>query len=73
MFLHFLSFEIRYWLRSWMLWIFLAIISLMFFGAVSICKRLRSALGSDLSSVTSMTMLATCLPNSLAIVSDVTS
>ena len=35
MFLHFLSFEIRYWLRSWMLWIFLAIISLMIFGAVS--------------------------------------
>jgi len=34
-FLHFLSFEIRYWLRSWMLWIFLAIISLMIFGAVS--------------------------------------
>ena len=35
MFLHFLSFEIRSWLRSWMLWIFLAIIALMIFGATS--------------------------------------
>ncbi len=28
-------FEIRYWLRSWMLWIFLLIISAMIFGAAS--------------------------------------
>jgi len=32
---HFLSFEVRYWLRSWMLWIFLLIIALMIFGATS--------------------------------------
>src|ERR1700691_3572805 len=32
---HFLWFEIRYWLRSWMLWIFFAIIALMIFGAAS--------------------------------------
>ena len=35
MFLHFVSFELRYWLRSWMLWIFVFIIALMFFGAAS--------------------------------------
>jgi len=35
MFLHFVSFELRYWLRSWMLWIFLFIVALMFFGAAS--------------------------------------
>ena len=35
MFLRFLFFEIRFWLRSWMLWIFLLIIALMIFGAVS--------------------------------------
>src|SRR5215510_6877518 len=28
-------FEIRFWLRSWMLWVFLAIIALAVFGAVS--------------------------------------
>jgi len=28
-------FEIRYWLRSWMLWIFTLLIALMIFGAVS--------------------------------------
>lgn len=33
--LTFFAFEIRYWLRSWMLWIFLAVISLLIFGAVS--------------------------------------
>ena len=32
---HFLSFEIRYWLRSWMLWIFFLIVALMIFGATS--------------------------------------
>src|SRR5271156_3629539 len=32
---HFLWFEIRYWLRSWMLWIFFAVIALMIFGAAS--------------------------------------
>ena len=35
MFRLFFLFELRYWLRSWMLWIFLAIIALMIFGAVS--------------------------------------
>jgi ABC-2 type transport system permease protein len=35
MLIHFLSFEMRYWLRSWMLWIFLAIIALMIFGATA--------------------------------------
>jgi len=35
MFLHFVSFEIRYWLRSWMLWIFLFIIALLIFGATA--------------------------------------
>ncbi len=35
MFLHFVSFEVRYWLRSWMLWIFLFIISLLIFGATA--------------------------------------
>ena len=32
---HFFGFEIRYWLRSWMLWIFLLIIALMIFGATA--------------------------------------
>jgi ABC-2 type transport system permease protein len=32
---HFISFEIRYWLRSWMLWIFLLIVALLIFGATS--------------------------------------
>jgi ABC-type transport system involved in multi-copper enzyme maturation permease subunit len=32
---HILAFEIRYWLHSWMLWIFLLIISAMIFGAAS--------------------------------------
>ena len=32
---HIVRFEIRYWLRSWMLWIFLLIITAMIFGAVS--------------------------------------
>ena len=35
MFWTFFSFEIRYWIRSWMLWIFFLIIGLMIFGAVS--------------------------------------
>jgi ABC-2 type transport system permease protein len=35
MLIHFLTFEVRYWLRSWMLWIFLLIIALMIFGATS--------------------------------------
>src|SRR5215470_5802730 len=29
------SFELRYWLRSWMLWIFLLILSTMFFFATA--------------------------------------
>jgi ABC-type transport system involved in multi-copper enzyme maturation permease subunit len=32
---HFFSFEVRYWLRSWMLWIFFLIIALAIFGATS--------------------------------------
>jgi len=32
---HFFGFEIRYWLRSWMLWIFFLIIALMLFAATS--------------------------------------
>ena len=32
---HILAFEIRYWLKSWMLWIFLLIIAAMVFGAAS--------------------------------------
>ena len=28
-------FEIRYWLRSWMLWIFFGVIGLLVFAAVS--------------------------------------
>ncbi len=35
MLVHFLVFEIRYWLRSWMLWIFLAIISALILGATT--------------------------------------
>ena len=34
MFLHIAWFEIRYWLRSWMLWIFTLITTVLFFGAV---------------------------------------
>ena len=32
---HILAFEIRYWLRSWMVWIFLLIIGALVFGAAS--------------------------------------
>jgi ABC-2 type transport system permease protein len=32
---HILAFEIRYWLKSWMLWIFLLIIGVLVFGAAS--------------------------------------
>ena len=35
MFLKIAWFEIRFWLRSWMVWIFLFIIALLIFGAVS--------------------------------------
>jgi ABC-2 type transport system permease protein len=35
MFLHIAWFEIRYWLRSWMLWIFTVIIAALIFGAAS--------------------------------------
>jgi hypothetical protein len=35
MFRLFFFFELRFWLRSWMLWIFLAIMSLLIFAAVS--------------------------------------
>ncbi len=35
MFRHIAWFEIRFWLRSWMLWIFLFIVSLLIFGAIS--------------------------------------
>jgi ABC-2 type transport system permease protein len=32
---HFFHFELRFWLRSWMLWIFLLIMALALFGADS--------------------------------------
>jgi len=32
---HIAWFEIRFWLRSWMLWIFLAVVGLLIFGAIS--------------------------------------
>jgi ABC-2 type transport system permease protein len=35
MFLHIAWFEIRYWLRSWMLWIFTLMVAAMIFGAAS--------------------------------------
>jgi ABC-type transport system involved in multi-copper enzyme maturation permease subunit len=35
MFSHFFSFELRYFLRGWMVWIFLLVIGVMIFGAVS--------------------------------------
>lgn len=35
MFWHFVRFEIRFWLRSWMLWIFLLIIGTLMFAAAS--------------------------------------
>jgi ABC-2 type transport system permease protein len=35
MFLHIAWFEIRYWLRSWMLWIFTLIVATLMFGAAS--------------------------------------
>jgi ABC-type transport system involved in multi-copper enzyme maturation permease subunit len=35
MFWHFLRFELRYWLRSMMVWVFFFIIGAMFFGAAS--------------------------------------
>ena len=35
MFRHFFGFEIRFWLRGWMVWIFFLVIGLLFFGAVS--------------------------------------
>jgi ABC-2 type transport system permease protein len=35
MFLHIAWFEIRYWLRSWMLWIFTLIVAALIFGAAS--------------------------------------
>jgi len=35
MFKHFFGFEVRFWLRGWMVWIFFLIVGLMFFGAVS--------------------------------------
>jgi ABC-2 type transport system permease protein len=35
MFKHFFGFEVRFWLRGWMVWIFFLVIALLFFGAVS--------------------------------------
>ena len=32
---HIAWFEIRFWLRSWMLWIFLFVVGLLIFGAIS--------------------------------------
>ena len=35
MFSHFFGFEVRFWLRGWMVWIFFLVVGLLFFGAVS--------------------------------------
>jgi ABC-2 type transport system permease protein len=35
MFKHFFGFEVKFWLRGWMVWIFFLIVGLLFFGAVS--------------------------------------
>ena len=35
MFRHFFGFEVKFWLRGWMVWIFFLIVGLLFFGAVS--------------------------------------
>jgi len=35
MFRHFFTFEVKFWLRGWMVWIFFLIVGLLFFGAVS--------------------------------------
>src|SRR5579863_513407 len=35
MFRHIFAFEVRYWLKSWMLWIFLFVVTGMIFGADS--------------------------------------
>src|SRR6476646_10117650 len=35
MFQHFFSFELKFWLRGWMVWIFFLVVGLLFFGAVS--------------------------------------
>ena len=40
---HIIAFEIRYWLRSWMLWIFLLIIAGLIFGAASTDHEDRTA------------------------------
>ena len=32
---HIFAFEVRYWLKSWTLWIFLLVIAVMIFGAAS--------------------------------------
>jgi ABC-2 type transport system permease protein len=50
MFWSFFSFEIRYWIRSWMLWIFFLIIGLLIFGAVSAPDEIRvgGALGNTM-------------------------
>ena len=46
MFLHIAWFEIRFWLRSWMLWIFFLVIAAMFFGA---CSSDQITIGGALS------------------------
>jgi ABC-2 type transport system permease protein len=43
---HIVAFEIRYWLRSWMLWIFFLVIAAMFFGA---CSSDQITIGGALS------------------------
>jgi len=35
MFAHFFGFEVGFWLRGWMVWIFFLVVGLLFFGAVS--------------------------------------
>jgi ABC-2 type transport system permease protein len=41
MFFHIAWFEIKYWLRSWMLWIFTVVIGVMIFGAVSFPDQIQ--------------------------------
>jgi ABC-2 type transport system permease protein len=43
MFWHIAWFEIRFWLRSWMLWIFLFVVGLLIFGAVSSDEMMAEA------------------------------
>ena len=47
MFRHFFLFELRYFLRGWMVWIFLIVMGAMIFGAVtSDSVRVGGAIGN---------------------------